>query len=74
MLTVILQKGKTSLNGATCWLWMAINFEDGILVTEQSVTWNNLLQSLIGRDRWLEKPNPINWLVMSSPSICLIKS
>ena len=57
-----------------CCRWQPILLEDVILVAEQSVTllpklshnFQHFTLIFTRQDRWLERPNPINWLVMSS--------
>ena len=83
-LTAPLQKSKTPLplsNEVGCG-WWPVMLKDGILVAEQFVTWKpkrshdsqHFTLALTRLDGWLERPNLINWLVMSALSDFLQKS
>ena len=62
--------------------WWPVILEDEIMVAKQFMTrqskWSHDLQhstlALTGLDRHSERPNPTNWLLMSSPSTYIIVS
>ena len=82
--TVSLQRSKTLLPYGTtywaqlttcnAWQWDLVAVSSLQLVLSGQMTSNIPFQPLHGLDGWLERPNPISWLVMSNSSTYMIKS